>query len=212
MGQKIYSPSMNINRVYTRTGDDGKTSLLGGKRVPKDHQRVEAYGCIDELNTGIGLCRAAVATEKIPAAVRRALDAQLRAIQNRLFDLGSVLSAPSDTKSAEKTAKLLPLPGAEDISALETSMDLMNKSLKPLKSFVLPGGCATNAWLHHCRAACRRAERRVVTLARKESVPPAAIHYLNRLSDWFFVAARFASAKAKAPEPLWEFPLKKKPS
>ena len=194
---------MNIDRVYTRTGDDGKTSLLGGKRVPKDHPRVEAYGCIDELNTGIGLCRAAVSTEKIPAASRRAMDVLLRAIQNRLFDLGSVLSAPD-----EKTAKRLPLPGAEDIVALEASMDLMNKSLKPLKSFVLPGGCATNAWLHHCRAACRRAERRVVSLAKKEAVPPAATRYLNRLSDWLFVAARFASAKAKAPEHLWEFPLR----
>ena len=193
---------MNIDRVYTRTGDDGKTSLLGGKRVPKDHARVEAYGCIDELNTGIGLCRAAVATEKLPVASRRALDAQLREIQNRLFDLGSVLSAPD-----AKTAKRLPLPGPDSIVALEASMDLMNRSLKPLKSFVLPGGCATNAWLHQCRAACRRAERRVVTLARKEPVPAAAIHYLNRLSDWFFVAARFASAKTKSPEYLWEFPL-----
>ena len=198
---------MNINRVYTRSGDDGKTALLGGKRVPKDHPRVEAYGCIDELNTGIGLCRAAVEAEKIPAAIRRALDARLREIQNRLFDLGSVLSAP-DAVGTRRAAQGLPLPGAEEITALETSMDSMNRSLKPLKSFVLPGGCASNAWLHHCRAACRRAERRVVTLAQKETVPPAAIHYLNRLSDWFFVAARFASAKAGAPEPLWEFPLR----
>jgi cob(I)alamin adenosyltransferase len=197
---------MNIDRVYTRTGDDGRTALLGGKRVPKDHLRVEAYGCLDELNSGIGLCRAAVAAEKIPAAHRRALDLRLREIQNRLFDLGSVLSAPD-----AKTATRLPLPGAEEITALESSMDAMNRSLKPLKSFVLPGGCASNAWLHHCRASARRAERRVVSLSRKERVPPEAVQYLNRLSDWFFVAARFASAKAKAAEPLWEFPLKKKP-
>ena len=200
---------MNINRVYTRTGDDGSTALLGGKRVPKDHARVEAYGCLDELNTAMGVCRAAVAAEKIPATARRALDAQLREIQNRLFDLGSVLSVPSGAAGA-KIARRLPLPGAEEIAALEASMDSMNRSLKPLKSFVLPGGCAANAWLHQCRAACRRAERRVVTLARVETVPPAALRYLNRLSDWFFVAARFASAKAKAPEPLWEFPLQKK--
>lgn len=199
---------MNIDRVYTRTGDDGSTALLGGKRVPKDHARVEAYGCLDEFNTGIGLCRAAIAVEKIPAAPRRALDAQLREIQNRLFDLGSVLSAPD-----LKMARRLPLPGPEDVKALEASMDAMNRSLKPLKSFVLPGGCAANAWLHHCRAACRRAERRVITLARKASVPPDAVRYLNRLSDWFFVASRFASAKAKAPEHLWEFPLRaRKPS
>jgi cob(I)alamin adenosyltransferase len=194
---------MKIDRVYTRTGDAGTTSLLGGKRVSKDHPRVEAYGCLDEVNSAVGLCRAAVAAEKIPAAARRGLDAQLREIQNRLFDLGSVLSAPD-----AKTAKRLPLPGPEEIAALEASMDALNRSLKPLKSFVLPGGCAANAWLHHCRAACRRAERRVVTLSRREAVPPAAIQYLNRLSDWFFVAARYASAKAKAPEPLWEFPLR----
>jgi cob(I)alamin adenosyltransferase len=197
---------MNINRVYTRAGDDGKTALLGGRRVSKDHPRVEAYGCLDELNTGVGLCRAAVAAEKIPAAARRALDVALREIQNRLFDLGSVLSAP-DVKAAAR----LPLPGAEEIGALEASMDVMNRSLKPLKSFVLPGGCAANAWLHHCRASCRRAERRVVTLSKKETVPADGVRYLNRLSDWFFVAARFASAKAKAPEHLWEFPLRKKP-
>lgn len=198
---------MNIDRVYTRTGDDGTTALLGGKRVPKDHARVEAYGSLDELNTGIGLCVSALAAEKLPAASRKALDVQLREIQNRLFDLGSVLSTPDAA-----FAKKLPLPGADSVRALEASMDAMNKSLKPLKSFVLPGGCGANAWLHHCRAACRRAERRVITLGRKSSMPPEAVRYLNRLSDWFFVAARFASAKAGAPERLWEYPLRKKGS
>jgi cob(I)alamin adenosyltransferase len=195
---------MNIDRVYTRTGDDGSTSLLGGKRVRKDHARVEAYGCLDELNTGIGLARAALSVEKLPATHRKALDARLHDIQNRLFDLGSVLSTP-DAVLAQK----LPLPGQDSITALEVSMDAMNKALKPLKSFVLPGGCASNAWLHHCRAACRRAERRVITLGRTASVPSGAVRYLNRLSDWLFVAARFAALKAKAPEHLWEFPLRK---
>lgn len=196
--------AVNINRVYTRAGDDGKTALLGGKRVAKDHPRVEAYGCVDELNAAIGVCRSAVAAEKMPVATRRALDAQLREIQSRLFDLGSVLCAADG-----KAWKGMPLPGAEAVAALEASMDAMNRSLKPLKSFVIPGGCASNAWLHQGRVSCRRAERRVVTLSRKEKVPPEVVRYLNRLSDWLFVAARFAAAKAKAPESLWEFPLKK---
>jgi cob(I)alamin adenosyltransferase len=198
--------TLRINRVYTRAGDDGKTALLGGKRVPKDHPRVEAYGCLDELNSIAGLCRAAVAAEKkLPAADRRALDARLRTAQNRLFDAGSVLSAPEGKAWAG-----MPLPGAADATDLEKSMDAMNRILPPLTSFVLPGGSAANAWLHHCRTACRRAERRVVSLARKEDVPQDIIRYLNRLSDWFFVAARYVSAKTKTPETLWEFPLKKK--
>jgi len=195
--------AVNINRVYTRTGDDGKTGLLGGKRVPKDHLRVEAFGCIDELNASMGLCRAAVAAEKMPATVKCSLGAQLREIQSRLFDLGGVLCAPGGKAWAG-----MPLPGADAVAALEASMDAMNRSLKPLKSFVIPGGCASNAWLHQGRVSCRRAERRVVTLARKETVPAEVVRYLNRLSDWLFVAARFAAVKAKAPESLWQFPLR----
>jgi cob(I)alamin adenosyltransferase len=197
--------AIHIQRVYTRAGDDGKTALIGGTRVSKDHPRVEAYGCLDELNGIVGLCRAAIATEKkIPATIRRTLDAQLRTVQNRLFDIGSVLAAPDG-----KTWKGMPLPGSDEVSALEKSMDAMNKILPPLKSFVLPGGSAANAWLHHCRTACRRAERRVVTLLHQEKVPVEVVHYLNRLSDWFFVAARHVSAVTKTPETLWEFPLAK---
>jgi cob(I)alamin adenosyltransferase len=195
--------TIRINRVYTRTGDDGRTALLGGKRVPKDHPRVEAYGCLDELNAVLGLCRAAVSADrKIPAAGRRDLDARLRAIQNRLFDAGSVLAAPEG-----KGWKGMPLPGAADVTELEKSMDAMNKRLPPLASFVLPGGSAANAWLHHGRTACRRAERRVVTLARGEKVPAEIVRYLNRLSDWLFVAARHVAAQTGTPETLWEFPL-----
>lgn len=198
--------AVRINRVYTRAGDDGKTALIGGSRVPKDHPRVEAYGCLDELNGIAGLARAAVAADrKIPAADRRELDARLRGVQNRLFDAGSVLAARDG-----KAWKGMPLPGAEDIAALEKSMDAMNRTLPPLQSFVLPGGSPANAWLHHCRTACRRGERRVVTLARKESVPADVIRYLNRLSDWFFVAARHVSAVTRTPETLWEFPLRQK--
>lgn len=199
--------AMRINRVYTRTGDDGKTALLGGKRVRKDHPRVEAYGCLDELNSTVGLCREAVAADKkLPAAVRRAQEMILRETQNRLFDAGSVLAAP-----AGKAWKGMPLPGSGEITALEQSMDAMNRELPPLKSFVLPGGSAANAWLHHCRTVCRRAERRVVTLARKEPVPAEIIRYLNRLSDWFFTAARFVSARSGAAERLWEYPAAPRP-
>src|SRR5690606_9819918 len=198
--------ALRINRVYTRAGDDGKTALLGGKRVPKDHPRVEAYGCLDELNAIVGLCRAALAAEKkLPPAARRDLDARLRAAQNRLFDCGSVLAAPGG-----KAWKGMPLPGADDVKALEDSMDAMNRDLPVLKSFVLPGGNPANAWLHHARTACRRAERRAVALARTEPVPPEVIRYLNRLSDWFFVAARHVAARVGAPETLWELPKKKK--
>ncbi len=196
---------MQINRVYTRAGDDGKTALLGGKRVRKDHARIEAFGCLDELNATLGLTRAALESEtKLSPRLRRSMDADLRTAQNRLFDAGSVLAAP-DGKAWEG----MPLPGTEDCAALEASMDAMNRSLMPLKSFVLPGGSPVNAWLHLCRTVCRRAERRVVALARKEIVPADVVRYLNRLSDWFFTAARFVSAKTGTPETLWEFPLAK---
>jgi cob(I)alamin adenosyltransferase len=198
--------TIRINRVYTRTGDEGHTALLGGTRVFKDHPRVEAYGCLDEVNGIAGLCRAALAEDrKIPVKSRRALDARIIAIQNRLFDCGSVLAAPSG-----KAWKNMPLPGAADLVELERSMDEMNLTLPVLTSFVLPGGRAANAWLHHARTACRRAERRAVTLSKKEEVPAEIIRYLNRLSDWFFVAARHVSAVTKTEETLWTFPLEQK--
>jgi cob(I)alamin adenosyltransferase len=198
--------TIRINRVYTRTGDDGRTALLGGTRVSKDHPRVEAYGCLDELNGIAGLCRAALTDDrKIPAKIRRELETRLLAIQNRLFDCGSVLAAPKGA-----AWKNMPLPSAADLADLERSMDDMNLKLPTLTSFVLPGGRASNAWLHHARTACRRAERRVVTLSRKEEVPPVVIRYLNRLSDWFFVAARHVSAVTKTKETLWAFPLGEK--
>ncbi len=197
--------TLRINRVYTRAGDDGLTALLGGQRVPKDHPRVDAYGCLDELNGIVGLCRAALGSggtdNRLPDPARHALEKELVTIQNRLFDCGSVLATPEG-----KTWANMPLPGAADITVLEASMDDMNRTLPELTSFVLPGGSLANAWLHHARTACRRAERRVVTLARTEAVPPDVIRYLNRLSDWFFVAARHVAATAGTPETLWTLP------
>lgn len=198
--------TLRINRVYTRAGDDGLTALLGGRRVPKDHPRVEAFGCLDELNAIAGLCRAALAEEpRLPEETRHHFDAQLAVIQNRLFDCGSVLATPEG-----QSWDNMPLPGAADTIALENSMDDMNRTLPELTSFVLPGGSTANAWLHHARTACRRAERRVVTLARAETVPPDVIRYLNRLSDWFFVAARFTSTRTNTPETLWTLPMEKR--
>ena len=197
--------AIHINKVYTRSGDKGTTALVGGSRVPKDHIRVETYGCLDELNSFAGLCRSAVAAEKsLTARDRKELETRLREIQNRIFDLGSVLSAPGDGW------KGMPLPGSDSVLILEKSMDAMQKSLTPLDSFVLPGGSWSNAWFHVCRTVCRRAERRISTLMRTETVPPEALRYVNRLSDWFFVAARFVAIRAGAEEYLWEYPAKQK--
>lgn len=198
--------SLRINRVYTRTGDDGRTALLGGKRVAKDHPRVEAYGCLDELNAATGQARAVIEADKaLPAGARRELEARLRAVQSRLFDCGSVLAAPGGA-----AWEGMPLPGPADLKDLEASMDAMNRDLPSLASFVLPGGSGANAALHLCRVSCRRAERRAVTLARRETVPADVLRYLNRLSDWFFVAARHVAARSKKTETLWELPKKKR--
>ncbi len=197
--------AIHIGKVYTRGGDKGTTALIGGSRVPKDHIRVETYGCLDELNSLVGLCRSALTAEKaLPARDKKELEARLREIQNRIFDLGSVLSAPGEGW------KGMPLPGPESVTLLEKSMDAMQKSLKPLDSFVLPGGSWSNAWFHLCRTVCRRAERRISALMRTESVPPEALRYVNRLSDWFFVAARFVAVRGKTKEYLWEYPAKSK--
>jgi cob(I)alamin adenosyltransferase len=146
-----------------------------------------------------------VAEKRLSIRDRKELEAHLREAQNRLFDLGRVLSTPES-----RGWRGMPRPGVESVTALERSMDAMRKFLKPLDSFVLPGGSWLNAWLHSCRTVCRRAERRVSALMRLESAPPEALIYLNRLSDWFFVAARFVALRAGAPEYLWEYPFKKK--
>ena len=144
------------------------------------------------------------AEKALPARDKKELETRLREIQNKIFHLASVLSAPGEGW------KGMPLPGPESVVALEKSMDVMQKSLKPLDSFVLPGGSWSNAWFHLCRTVCRRAERRISALMRTESVPPEALRYVNRLSDWFFVAARFVAVRAKAKEYLWEYPAKSK--
>ncbi|WP_037255157.1 cob(I)yrinic acid a,c-diamide adenosyltransferase [Roseobacter sp. SK209-2-6] len=173
-----------LNKIYTRTGDKGDTALGNGDRVAKHDARVNAYGTSDELNAFIGVARLEAEGD---------MDKALSRIQNDLFDLGADLCRPDMEKDAE--AEYPPLRIAQSqIDRLETEIDLMNKELQPLRSFILPGGSRLAAQLHVCRTVARRAERLATELATLEEINPAAAKYLNRLSDWFFVAARQANA------------------
>jgi cob(I)alamin adenosyltransferase len=172
-----------LNRIYTRTGDAGETALGTGARVPKHSLRVSAYGTVDETNATVGLARLHAQGE---------MDAALARIQNDLFDLGADLCRPDMAKDADAEYPPLRMAAAQ-VGRLEAEIDAMNKGLKPLRSFVLPGGTALAAHLHLCRTVCRRAERLAVELAGAEEVNVHAIRYLNRLSDWFFVASRAAN-------------------
>ncbi|MBE3638972.1 cob(I)yrinic acid a,c-diamide adenosyltransferase [Mangrovicoccus algicola] len=181
-----------LNRIYTRGGDDGDTALGSGERVPKHALRVETYGTVDETNAAIGLARLHAAGE---------IAARLAAIQNDLFDLGADLCRPGMERDAEAAHPPLRVTGAQT-GRLEAEIDAMNADLAPLRSFVLPGGSALAAHLHQCRTLARRAERLTARLAREEEVNPHALRYLNRLSDWFFVAARAANDNG-AGDVLW---------
>lgn len=181
-----------ITKVYTRTGDDGTTALGGGQRVPKDAARIEAYGTVDELNSALG------------AALAGGLDARvagdLRRIQNELFHLGSDLCYTED----DKARKAVPRIEEKHVAALERAIDALSEGLPPLQNFVLPGGAPGAAALHVARTVCRRAERRVVSLAREEAVNPAAVKYLNRLSDLLFVMSRWENKARGVAEPTWD--------
>ena len=185
---------VKLNRIYTRTGDDGTTGLASGPRRRKDDLRVEAYGTVDETNACVGLAR-------LHTAGDAALDAMLARIQNDLFDLGADLATP-DTGEALPYEPLRIV--AAQVERLEREIDELNAELAPLKSFVLPGGSPAAAALHLARTVCRRAERLVVSLSRAqgEAVSPAAVQYLNRLSDFLFVAARFVNDKGDR-DVLW---------
>jgi cob(I)alamin adenosyltransferase len=197
--QPFDEPRMAINRVYTRRGDRGETSLAGGQRVPKDSPRLEAYGTVDELNSFLGAAR--VTASELAAAEARLspLAAILLRIEHELFNLGSILATlPEDVHPQQARVT------DAEVAQLESEMDRMNAELPPLRSFVLPGANRLDAELHICRTICRRAERATVALGRMESVPPEAVRYLNRLSDALFVFGRWASHIAGAPETLWE--------
>jgi len=195
MELKFDPPRVAINRVYTRLGDAGETSLAGGQRVAKESRRIEAYGAVDELNSFAGLARA---TASVAPALAE-LTAILLRVQHELFNLGSILATlPEDVHP--KQARITDA----DVEQLEREMDRMNQELEPLRSFVLPGGSRLNAELHVGRTVCRRAERACVVLSRSEAVPAEAIRYLNRLSDALFVWSRWASHTTGARETLWE--------
>ncbi|MBE9640933.1 cob(I)yrinic acid a,c-diamide adenosyltransferase [Salipiger mangrovisoli] len=181
-----------LNKIYTRTGDKGDTALVDGTRVPKYCARVESYGTVDELNSVVGLARLHASGD---------LDAALARIQNDLFDLGSDLGRPDMARDAEAGYPVLRVTQAQ-VERLESEMDAMTAQLDPLRSFVLPGGSPASAFLHQCRTVARRAERRSVELAASEEVNIHALTYLNRLSDWFFCAARMAN-DGGAADVLW---------
>lgn len=192
-------PKLSINRVYTRTGDDGQTRLVGGQRVSKDALRIEVYGTIDELNSFVG---AACETAREAVTTHPALQPMigiLSRVQHELFNLGSILATlPEDVHPNQ------PRITDANITDLESEIDSVNEDLPPLQSFVLPGGCRLNVDLHVCRTVCRRAERLCVTLSREEALPPEIIRYLNRLSDALFVWSRWSSQIMNAPETLWD--------
>jgi len=174
-----------LTRIYTRTGDDGTTGLGTGVRVPKDGDRVEAYGTVDELNSALG---AVIAAAGVPDEVARCL----ADIQHELFDLGGELSVPGRNVLDDAA-----------VAALEAMLDRFNDGLPPLKDFILPGGSSAAAACHLARAVCRRAERRAWRLARTEPVNPASLRYLNRLSDLLFVLARVIARHDGGAEILW---------
>jgi cob(I)alamin adenosyltransferase len=197
--QPFDEPRLAINRVYTRQGDKGETSLAGGQRVPKDGLRIAAYGTVDELNSFIGVARATLADMPDDTSQLAVLGAILLRVQHELFNLGSILA----TLPADVHPKQARVTEAE-VEQLEREMDRMNQDLTPLRSFVLPGGCRLNAELHVCRTVCRRAERDLVALSRAENIPPETVRYLNRLSDALFVWSRWVCHVTLVPETLWD--------
>lgn len=181
---------VKLNRIYTRTGDDGTTGLVDGSRVPKDSPRMAAIGDVDELNAAIGM----VALHMDGEALSR-----LRMIQNDLFDLGADFAMPGeDFTPGEMTLRIVP----GQVARLESELDAMNEALAPLTSFILPGGSAAGAALHVARTVCRRAERSAVAAARSVSFNPEALKYLNRLSDYLFVMGRAVNDNG-ATDILW---------
>ena len=181
-----------LNKIYTKTGDQGKTSLGNGTRVNKYSLRVDAYGSVDEINATLGLARLYAHDE---------IDLQMANIQNDLFDLGADLCRPDLDQDDQAEHRPLRITPAQ-VTRLEVEIDHMNDGLEPLRSFILPGGSKLASYLHLCRTVSRRAERITVELSGQETINPAALKYLNRLSDWFFVAGRIANDDGKL-DILW---------
>ena len=181
---------VKLNKIYTRTGDDGTTGLVDGSRSPKDAARMAAIGDVDETNSVIGSAAFHAEGEML---------ARLRTIQNDLFDLGADLATPGeDFTPGEMSLRIV----ASQVTRLETEIDAMNIGMKPLNSFILPGGSALGTTLHIARSVSRRAERTAITASREVALNPLALAYLNRLSDWMFVASRYANDHG-ANDILW---------
>lgn len=186
---------VRITKVYTRTGDKGNTHLAGGQAIAKTAERIEAYGCVDELNSQLGLVAEALRNND---SLKMLLEKILR-IQNALFDLGSQLAVlPEDRR------KNTPVIDEADVKRLEDEIDEMNEELPALTSFILPGGGELSARLHVARTVCRRCEREIIRLANIEELDGTEIPYINRFSDWLFVASRFAAFKQGIEETLWK--------
>jgi cob(I)alamin adenosyltransferase len=190
-------PRYRLTKIYTRTGDKGLTGLGGGQRVPKDSERIEAYGTVDELNSCIGV------------AVASGLDDELKAmfklIQNDLFHLGSDLCVlDEDKKKFKKKNNNIPQMEQRHVTQLEKFIDKLQESLKPLENFILPGGSMGSAQLHVCRCVCRRAEREILRLMRVEEIGAQVLPYVNRLSDLLFVMARYENLKKQVKDILWD--------
>jgi cob(I)alamin adenosyltransferase len=196
--------AIRLTRIYTRTGDKGQTALVGGKRVPKESGRLEAYGTIDELNSIIGIVRTYLPKYRAGFGDEFERYAEtLRRIQNELFDVGSELATPPDFQYPQMHRM-----GTGEVKKLEAEMDAMEKELEPLKSFTLPGGGELNAFLHQARTVCRRAERVCWRLKREEDISDNLIVYVNRLSDHLFVQSRWVAKRLGEPEFLWDRALR----
>lgn len=193
---------MRITKVYTRVGDRGETRLVGGRKVPKDDPRIEAYGTVDELNAVVGLVRVFVARAGGPEEHAVTVDTMLADVQNELFVVGSDLA----TRASDRWEGMVRVGDAE-ITRIERWIDQLNEELPPLEEFILPGGGVVGAFLHQARTVCRRAERRVLTLLRAEpEVGEDCLRYLNRLSDFFFVLGRWVARAHGEPEVYWKNP------
>jgi cob(I)alamin adenosyltransferase len=196
---------VRITKVYTRGGDKGESSLVGGKRVAKDSPRIDAYGTIDELNSVVGLARVFNEESLDAGDAHQFLNGVLCQIQDELFDLGSELATPP-----EFFQEGMYRVGDKEIERIEKLIDKCQEDLEPLKSFVLPGGGRIGAYLHQCRTVCRRAERDILRLSRTEAINDGVLKYVNRLSDLFFVLSRWIAKQTGEPEYLWQRGLAEK--
>ena len=184
---------MKKSGIYTRTGDEGQTSLFAGGRTSKRTARLHAYGTIDELNSVLGLALANGLSEEVASGVKN--------VQNELFLIGADLATPLEAEAAWITRA-----SEDNVTRLEHEIDAMDEQLPPLKNFILPGGTVGAASLHVARTVCRRAERWIVALSQEENINISVLHYVNRLSDWLFVAARHENVQSGGEESIWQSP------